>query len=136
MFAAIARGAPDWRGATVLIWLHLATIMAALVLTPLLLLMPRGVRRHRVLGYAWVLAMMTTAALSFWIRTINPGGFSAIHLLSALTLVAAPTIAWRAHRHDVRRHRIAAVTLTAAALLIAGFFTFPFARLLGRWLFA
>ena len=135
MITAIVRGRADWAHVSTLIWLHLGTLVAALVLTPLLLLLPRGIRRHRQLGYAWVAAMTTTAALSFGIRTINPGGFSAIHALSLLTLVMAPLLAWHAHRHRVRAHRMTAVSLVTGALLIAGFFTFPFQRMLGRWLF-
>jgi len=79
--------------------------------------------------------MTVTAALSFEIRTINPGGLSAIHILSAITLVSAPLVAWRAHNHRVVAHRFTVQILVTGALLVAGFFTFPFARLLGRWLF-
>lgn len=136
VLAAIIRGHSHWRQASLLIWLHLATLLIAIALTPVLLLRPRGVRRHRQLGYAWVVAMILTSALSFGIQTINPGGFSAIHVLSTITMLATPTVAWHAHRHRVQAHRTTAISLIAAALLIAGFFTFPFSRMLGRWLFA
>ncbi|MBV9009611.1 MAG: hypothetical protein JO354_10685 [Verrucomicrobia bacterium] len=133
--AAVVRGRAEWQRIPALIWLHLATIILALALTPVLLLRPRGVRRHRQLGYVWVVSMTVTAALSFEIRTINPGGLSAIHILSAITLVSAPLVAWRAHNHRVVAHRFTVQILVTGALLVAGFFTFPFARLLGRWLF-
>ena len=132
---AILRGHAGWSHVSLLIWLHLATIMLSLGLTPVLLLRPRGNRRHRQLGYLWVAAMALTAALSFGIRTINPGGLSPIHILSAFTLVQVPLIAWYAHRHYVVAHRITVQAMVTSALLIAGFFTFPFGRLLGRWLF-
>ena len=132
---AIVRGRAGWSHVSLLIWLHLATIMLSLGLTPVLLLRPRGNRLHRQFGYLWVAAMALTAALSFGIRTINPGGFSPIHILSAFTLVQVPLIAWYAHRHHVTAHRITVQAMVASALLIAGFFTFPFDRLLGRWLF-
>lgn len=131
---AVMRGRPKWDQAPLLVWLHLATIAASLALTPVLLLRPRGVRRHRQVGYAWVAAMTATAALSFGIRTIHPGGFSPIHVLSTLTLITAPLLAWFAHAHNVRAHRMTALFLVTGALVIAGFFTFPFGRMLGRWL--
>ena len=46
-----------------------------------------------------------------------------------------PLIVWAARRHDHRRHRNAVRAMVAGALIIAGIFTFPFDRLLGRWLF-
>ncbi len=132
--AALIRGHAQWNALPALIWLHLATILVSLTLTPILLLSRRGVRHHRVLGYIWVASMLATAALSFGIRTINPGGLSPIHILSAITLIQAPMIAWRAHRHNVSAHRLSVQIIVLGALLIAGFFTFPFGRLLGRWL--
>jgi uncharacterized membrane protein len=47
----------------------------------------------------------------------------------------APYGAWRASRHDIRAHRMAIRMMITGALLIAGLLTFPFGRLLGRWLF-
>ncbi|CAA2154756.1 hypothetical protein MBRA_00431 [Methylobacterium brachiatum] len=45
-------------------------------------------------------------------------------------------LAWHARLHRVDAHRYTALSLITGALLIAGFFTFPFGRMLGRWLFA
>jgi len=133
---AVVRGHTDWPRVPTLIWLHIGTIALALVLTPVLLLGRRGARRHRVLGYAWVTSMCTTALLSFGIRDITHGGLSAIHILSAVTLTQAPMLAWHARRHRVEAHRYTALSLVTGALLIAGAFTLPFGRMLGRWLFA
>jgi uncharacterized membrane protein len=36
----------------------------------------------------------------------------------------------------VKRHRRSVRAMVTGALLIAGFFTFPFNRLLGHWLFS
>ncbi|WP_375276024.1 hypothetical protein [Methylorubrum thiocyanatum] len=136
VLVAIVRGHSDWNRVPVLVWLHIATIGLSLALTPLLLLGRRGVRRHRVLGYVWVASMCATALLSFGIRSGNRGGLSAIHILSAITLTQAPVLAWHAHLHRVDAHRYTALSLVAGALLVAGFFTFPFGRMLGRWLLA
>lgn len=88
-----------------------------------------------MLGWIWAGALFLTAALSFGVREINAGGFSFIHLLSLLTIVQVPLIVLHARRHDWRRHRAAVRGMVAGALLVAGFFTFPFGRLMGSWLF-
>lgn len=132
---AIARGHAEWALIPLSVWAHIATIGVALVLTPVMLLRRRGDRLHRRLGYVWVAAMALTALISFDIRLVMRGGFSPIHLLSVWTLIQVPLIVWRARQHDIIRHRSAVRGMVLGALLIAGFFTFPFGRLMGNWLF-
>jgi uncharacterized membrane protein len=99
------RGHAQWGHIPPVIWLHILTILVALVLTPPMLLRRRGDRAHRLLGTIWVVAMLMTAALSLFIHVSGPGRFSIIHILSIFTLVQVPLL-WRAaRRHDVRRHR-------------------------------
>jgi uncharacterized membrane protein len=106
-----------------------------LVLTPWMLLRPRGTKTHRLLGKIWVTAMVATAALSLLVKTINPGHFSIIHILSIFTLIMTPRVWLTARAHQVARHRATVRGLVTGALLIAGFFTLPPFRLLGGWLF-
>ncbi len=134
VLVALFRGRAQWHLIGPAIWLHLATILAALALTPVMLLRPRGDRLHRRLGYVWVAAMAGTALVSFAIRNTNHGGLSLIHILSAWTLIQVPLIVWTARTHQHARHRSAVRGMVFGALLIAGFFTFPFGRLLGTWL--
>lgn len=133
VLVAVMRGRSEWGELPALVWAHLLTILLALALTPPMLLRRRGDRLHRRLGWVWVAAMAGTALISFGIRDLN-GGFSPIHILSIWTLIQVPLIVWhaRGHRHD--RHRGAVRGMVAGALLIAGFFTFPFGRQLGSWL--
>jgi uncharacterized membrane protein len=134
--AALVKGMPDWPQIPGVIWLHLATIMLALALTPVLLWRPRGTLAHRQLGYLWSGAMFLTALDSLFVTTSRPGHFSPIHLLSVATLVLVPLLVITARRHNVARHRRTVRGIIIGALLIAGFFTFPFDRLLGHWLFS
>jgi len=60
---------------------------------------------------------------------------SLIHILSAWTLIQLPLIVWHARNHRHQKHRGAVRGMVIGALLAAGFFTFPFERLMGRWLF-
>lgn len=135
VLAALARGFDEWDRLPAFVWAHILTILVALVLTPLMLLRRRGDLPHRVLGWLWASALFLTAVISFEVRIINPGGFSWIHLLSVLTIVQVPLIVFQARRHDWKRHRSAVRGMVTGALLLAGFFTFPFGRLMGAWLF-
>ncbi len=132
---AVLRGRAQWASVPVLIWPHLLTVMVAVALTPVMLLRPRGTSAHRRLGWIWVVAMFSTALLSLLVRNVNHGGFSFIHILSVWTLVQVPIIVWSARTHNVKRHRRSVRAMVTGALLVAGFFTFPFNRLLGQWLF-
>ena len=131
---ALARGYGEWHKVPPIVWAHLATIVIALGLTPVMLLRRRGDARHRLLGWIWSGSMALTAALSLGIKLINHGSFSVIHVLSVWTLIQVPLIVLTARRHNVKRHRRAVRGMVTGALLIAGFFTFPFGRLLGSWL--
>jgi uncharacterized membrane protein len=132
---AVAKGRPEWHQIPAFVWVHLGFVVAALGLTPTMLLRRRGDRPHRVLGWIWVSSMLLTALASFNVRLINQGGFSFIHILSVWTLIQAPIIVMSARAHNVVRHRSAVRGMVTGALLIAGFFTFPFNRLMGQWLF-
>lgn len=133
VLAALSRGVAQWHRLPWPLWLHLATMIATLALTPAILWMQRGTRLHRQFGYAWVAALGLTAVDSFAVRT--SGHFSAIHILSAVTLAALPPLVISARRHQHQRHRRIVRGLVIGALLTAGFFTFPFHRMLGSWLF-
>ncbi len=132
---AVVKGRAEWSQIPGVIWLHLFTIVVALGLTPVLLWRPRGTPGHRAFGYAWAAAMFLTAVDSLFVTT-KPGQFSLIHILSVFTIVMVPILVQAARRGNVARHRRTVRGLIIGALLIAGFFTFPFDRLLGHWLFS
>jgi uncharacterized membrane protein len=134
--AALFKGRAEWSAVPPNIWGHLLTIVVAVGLTPVMLLRPRGTKAHRQLGWIWAGAMGLTALISLFVRNANPGGFSIIHVLSFWTLFQVPLIVWSARTHNVKRHRRSVRAMVTGALLIAGFFTFPFNRLLGHWLFS
>ncbi|MGY4398044.1 putative membrane protein [Sphingomonas sp. UYAg733] len=135
VLVALAKGHAQWGLLPWQVWAHLATVLTALALTPVMLLRRRGDRPHRALGTVWLVAMMATASISFEIRLSNRGGLGFIHILSAWTLIQVPIIWWSARTHNIARHRSAVRGMVLGALIIAGFFTLPFGRLLGTWLF-
>ena len=103
----------------VVVQLHVWTVFYALVVGPIQFLLPKGTRLHRQLGWSWFLAMLVTALSSLFIREINHGGFSFIHLFSAWTFVSLPLAIWTIRRGDVRAHRGIMVGLYVG-LVIAG----------------
>jgi uncharacterized membrane protein len=142
---AVARGQAQWEKVPLLVWLHLGSILLATGLTPVMLLRRKGDGRHRKLGYVWVSAMLLTAVTSLFFNAridgapnmgVFSGDFSPIHLLSIFVLVQVPRIVTAARRHDRIGHERGVRGIVIGALLIAGFFTFPFDRMLGNWLFA
>ncbi len=141
---AIARGVGAWARVPPLVWLHLGTVLLAMALAPVMLLRKKATRSHRQLGYVWVSAMLATAVISLFFSTaatrpgslgVFTGDVSPIHLISIFVIVMAPMVVVRARQHDRIRHERSVRGLVIGALLVAGFFTFPFDRLLGTWLF-
>ena len=131
---AVARGYYQWSRIPTIIWLHLGTIAVALALTPVMLLRRRGDSLHRLLGWIWAAAMLVTAVITLFVRVINPGHLSPIHVLSLLTIMAVPRLVWQARKHQISQHRRGVRNLVTFALLLAGVLTFPFGRMLGVWL--
>jgi len=120
---------------SLVIQIHLLAALAAFVVGAVQILGPKGTGMHRTLGWIWVIFMMTVAVSSLWIRVINHGQFSFIHLLSLLTLVMVPMLVYAARKHDVRQHSRLATRLYIGALVIAGIFTFLPGRLMWKMFF-
>jgi len=122
--------------APAIIQLHTFAALAALVLTAAIFALARGTAAHRVLGWAWVLAMAATALTSFRITTVGwIGPFGPIHLLSVLVLVMLVAGVRAARQGRTGHHRR---TMTATAfwgLGVAGAFTLLPWRIMGRVVF-
>ena len=112
------------------IQIHFLAALIAFVVATLQIVGPKGTTFHRVIGWGWVIIMFTVAISSFFIRTINQGAFSFIHILSGVTLIALPILVLAARRKDVKAHRRHAYSLYIGALVIAGVFTFLPGRLM------
>jgi len=104
---------------------HAFAAMAAFVLGGIQIAGPKGTLPHRLIGTVWAALMAGVAISAFFIHELRVWGpWSPIHILAVGTLVTLPVALWRAHRHDVPRHRRAMLGLYLGALVIAGFFTF------------
>jgi len=115
--------------------LHVAAALAAFVIGAVLLVGPKGTLPHRTLGWTWAGAMVVTAVSSFFIRQVNPGSFSFIHLISGWTMVALPGALYAARRHRVAVHRSSMLGMYFGGMVLAGAFTFVPGRLMWRLFF-
>lgn len=116
--------------------IHLATVIPAFVLgTWLIFLSTKGSRWHRALGAAYLTLMTVTAFTTFFIRTINPGHLSLIHLFIPLTLFGVFGALWNVRRGNIKGHRQAMLGLYIGGLLLAGGLTLLPGRLLNHVFF-
>lgn len=101
------------------IQMHMAAALVAAAFGLAVLVKPKGTATHRILGWGFAGFMLATAISSFWITAIRPGHFSAIHILSAITLVSIPLALYYRRTGNIHGHARAMIA-PLAGLLIAG----------------
>lgn len=102
-----------------LVQFHVYTVLAALALGPAQFALKKGAPLHRAIGWIWAACMLSTAAASLFIRDMNDGAFSPIHIFSVMTFVMLPIALWRARVGDARGHARGMIGLYIG-LVIAG----------------
>ncbi|ESQ81046.1 DUF2306 domain-containing protein [Asticcacaulis sp. YBE204] len=115
--------------------IHLSAACLAFLIGLYQLMGPKGRTPHRVLGYIWLALMLTAAISSFWLKGLNHGAYSFIHILSGWTVVVAPMILYSARTKNIKRHRNMATGLFMGGLVVAGLFAFIPGRLMWQVFF-
>ncbi len=118
--AALLRGQPlPWQFHRPWVSPHLAAALLALGLGALQLGLPKGDRRHRLMGYAWCVLMAAIGVSGLMIQ-LMPGQVTLVHRLSSLfaaaDLILLPMLIWAARTGRPRLHRGAALGLFACML--------------------
>lgn len=113
--------------ASPVIQLHVAGAIAALASGVAVALLPKETPLHRRLGWVFVPAMAVAAVSSLAIA--RSGHYSAIHLLTLLTLISLPYAVLARRRGNIAAHRSAMIGLLLG-LVIAGAFTLLPGRLM------
>lgn len=131
--AGLAPSHPNTQSLAVMI--HLATVLPAVPLGAWLMLSRKGTARHKQLGKIWILLMVITALSALFIRQINGGQFSPIHLFVPMTLHGAWKAISTARRGDIAAHKKGLIGFYLGALTIPGLFAFMPGRLMATWLF-
>jgi len=117
-----------------LIFFHLVTAFAALVVGGVVLLRRKGDSNHRQLGWTFVVLMTCTTVASAFIRDyrgLNLAGFTPIHAFTALVAVTLPRAIWQIRRGNLAAHRAGMRRLYIGACVVAGIFTLLPGRFLG-----
>ncbi len=104
--------------------LHIAGAVAALLIGAMLMTLRKGVAFHRTAGWLWVGAMSLVAGSSIFITGINGDHWSFSHLFTGWTLIALPIAVIAARRHVVKTHRRFMMGLFYGGLVISGFIAF------------
>ena len=112
-----------------LIWTHFILAVLAIALGLVNLASEKGTRRHRFIGWCWLVVMTYVTVSSFWIRELNDGDFSWIHILTVWTIFCMVVTVVSIRRGRVRTHA-AFMTGTMIGALIAG----GFAMMPGRFI--
>lgn len=120
--AGVAPDMPHLR--TPALMIHLVTVIPAIPLGAYILLARKGDARHRLLGKIWMGLMFSTAISAIFIRNINDGSFSWIHLFVVLTVVEVPRSILAAKRGDIAKHRSIVAGMYLGAALLAGYAAF------------
>jgi len=118
------------------IQIHLATVIPAFFLgTWLIFFSKRGSRMHRALGVIYLSLMTVTATAAIFVKTLNPGHFSWLHIFVMVTYYSVFAALFGIRRHDLRMHRNAMMGLYFGGLVFAGALTFIPHRLMHELFF-
>jgi uncharacterized membrane protein len=116
------------------VFFHLVTALAALILGIVILSRRKGTGSHRALGWGWVALMASTAIATLFIRDYrmpNIAGFTPIHLFTVMTAISLPLAIWHIRHGNVSAHRKAMQGLFVGGCVVAGIFTLVPGRFLG-----
>lgn len=130
----IARVAPEghlhapnlamWAALSVPVKIHLATAFGALGLGAVLMAVRKGRTFHRIAGWVWVSLVSVTAGATLFIKVLNNGTWSFLHVFTAWVLLILPLGVMAAKRHAVAQHRARMMGLFYGAFAINLAFAF------------
>ena len=106
------------------IQIHIVVALLALGLGIVMLVRRKGSKSHKMIGRVWMGLMLAVAITAIFIREINNGAFSWIHLFIPLTFFTAWEAVHYIRKGNVARHKRAVVGMFFGALLIPGAFSF------------
>ena len=114
---------------------HLVTVVPAIPLGAYVMLSRKGSQQHKLLGKIWLSLMFITAVSTIFIRNVNNGQFSWIHLFTLLTMIAVPQAIISARQGKIEAHKKHLRNFFIGALIIAGLTSFAPGRTMWQWAF-
>ena len=108
-----------------LIWTHFILAVSAIGLGLVNLASAKGTPRHRFIGWCWMVTMTYVTVSSFWIRELDHGDFSWIHLLTVWTMISMVVAIVSIRRGNVRMHAGFMIGTMMGAFIAGGFAMMP-----------
>ena len=87
-----------------IVQIHLAAALLALGFGAIMWLRPKGTKSHKMIGRVFMILMLVTALTAIFIREINRGHFSWIHIFVPLTLVGVGQALWAIKNRNIKAH--------------------------------
>lgn len=116
--------------------LHAFAAMGALLLGGAQLILKKGTKLHKLMGWVWVCLMLVVAVSSFWIHELRTWDvYSPIHLLSIWTVFALCMAIYSVRHARIKQHQLWMLATYFLGLVVTGFFTFYPGRIMYRVLF-
>jgi uncharacterized membrane protein len=124
--------------APLLVQLHLAAALPAVLIGPVVLFRRARDRLHKALGYLWIAAIVALSVTGLLIPSDFPliGPFGPIHLFSLVALWGVAEGLVRIRRGDVAGHLAVMPSVWFGAVGLAGLFTLLPGRTLNRAVFS
>lgn len=116
--------------ASPVIIIHALTAFVALGLGTAMFMRRKGTKSHKMIGRMFAVLMFVVAVSAIFIRNINDGGFSFIHIFVIVTFVALFQTFYHIRKGNIAKHKSAVKGLFFGALLIPGLFSFMPGRLM------
>lgn len=114
--------------------IHLAAVLPAVPLGLVVMLRRKGGATHRMLGKLWMVLMLITALSAIFIRNLNGGGFSWLHLFVPLVIVTAVRGVAAARAGQIDKHKRIMIGFYLGALIVPGLAAFLPGRMMAEWL--
>tara|TARA_R110002073_G_scaffold61392_5_gene154366 strand:- start:5551 stop:6066 length:516 start_codon:yes stop_codon:yes gene_type:complete len=126
----IAMNTEAFLTAPFVVQLHVFSAVGALLLGSIQMFAPKGNLPHRTMGILFVLLMASAAISAIFIRQINGGNFSFVHIFVPLTIIGVFRLVLSARRGDRTGHRGQVMGLFYGALIMPGLLSFIPGRLM------
>ena len=117
-------------GAPLVIIIHTLCAFGALALGIIMFARKKGTTSHKMIGRLFALLMALVAISAIFIRQINDGAFSFVHIFVVVAFIALFETFYHIRKGNIKKHKSAVKGLFFGALLIPGIISFFPGRLM------
>jgi len=110
--------------ASLAVQIHIVVAFVALAIGIVMYRRKKGTKSHKLMGRIFVFFLLTTAVSAIFIRQLNNGNFSWIHIFVPITFIGAFQAIFWIRRGNLRKHKKAVQGMFFGALLIPGILSF------------